>query len=116
MYKNVASAGGKWILPKKRNAIYRRDEFTCVYCGRGKRDGVLLTIDHLLPQALGGTNRAKNLVTACRSCNAKKGKKSLRQFFSWLRKLGIDTDKISLRIRRTTARKLNGTTCRVKRI
>jgi 5-methylcytosine-specific restriction endonuclease McrA len=32
-----------------------------------------LTIDHVFPVALGGTNDIANLVTACRACNLTKG-------------------------------------------
>jgi hypothetical protein len=34
-----------------------------------------LTIDHIMPVALGGTNEIGNLVTACRTCNLTKGAK-----------------------------------------
>lgn len=31
------------------------------------------SIDHVVPQHLGGTNRLKNLVFACYDCNHRKG-------------------------------------------
>lgn len=70
--------GSKWIRPAKRLAIYARDAFECVYCGAsGKpttilnpRGGAALTLDHLQPRELGGSNEASNLVTACCSCNS----------------------------------------------
>lgn len=40
----------------------------CVYCG----STVDLTVDHLLPLVLGGTNDERNLASACRSCNGTK--------------------------------------------
>lgn len=55
-----------------RRQIYARDGFRCVYCGRGGRS-LRLTIDHVYPVALGGTNEIGNLVTACRPCNLTKG-------------------------------------------
>jgi 5-methylcytosine-specific restriction endonuclease McrA len=67
-----------------------------------------MTIDHLLPQELGGTNETKNLVTCCKSCNSKKGHKSVRQFFAWLRQKGVNTDSIGRRIRRNIKRNLKG--------
>jgi hypothetical protein len=59
-----------------RRHVYARDGYACVYCGR--RGGRLrLTIDHVFPVALGGTNDVANLVTACRSCNLAKGARRL---------------------------------------
>jgi hypothetical protein len=55
-----------------RRQVYARDGFRCVYCGRGGRS-LRLTIDHVYPVALGGTNDIANLVTACRACNLTKG-------------------------------------------
>ena len=50
--------------------IYRRDNYTCQYCGR---NDVSMTIDHYLPVELGGTDEKDNLKTACRKCNKRKG-------------------------------------------
>ncbi len=51
-----------------RRHVYARDGYRCVYCGRKGRS-ILLTIDHVHPVVLGGTNDPGNLVTACRACN-----------------------------------------------
>ncbi|GAB4543872.1 MAG: HNH endonuclease [Anaerolineales bacterium] len=53
-----------------RREIFRRDNYTCQYCGR--RD-VTLTVDHVLPRRLGGQQIWTNLVAACPSCNHRKG-------------------------------------------
>lgn len=50
--------------------VYRRDNFTCCYCGR---NDVPMTVDHYLPQALGGETTVDNLRTSCRKCNKRKG-------------------------------------------
>jgi 5-methylcytosine-specific restriction endonuclease McrA len=64
------------VPPAIRRQIYARDRYTCVYCGRrGRR--LLLSIDHVFPVALGGTNDVGNLVTACRACNLTKGARLL---------------------------------------
>ncbi|HKG26336.1 MAG TPA: HNH endonuclease signature motif containing protein [Thermomicrobiales bacterium] len=61
-----------------RRHVYARDGFRCVFCGRkGRR--ILLTIDHVFPVALGGTNDVGNLVTACRACNLTKGAPAQRR-------------------------------------
>ena len=52
-----------------RHNIFKRDGNRCVYCG--SRDN--LTIDHVVPKAKGGRDTWYNLVTACQSCNSKKG-------------------------------------------
>lgn len=60
---------------RARFEILRRDGFTCRYCG-GKAPDVELTVDHVIPVALGGGNDPTNLVTACQRCNAGKGSTS----------------------------------------
>ena len=52
--------------------MFKRDHFTCVYCGRSAPE-VVLHVDHVLPVAEGGTNDIGNLVTACADCNLGKG-------------------------------------------
>ena len=101
---NIANNGGKWITPKRRRAIYLRDNLKCVFCGKGIEDGIVFTLDHVVPQELGGTNESTNLVTACKCCNSAKGSKTTRQFFAYLRARGTDTDKIAKRINRNKKR------------
>ncbi|RIK26955.1 MAG: hypothetical protein DCC55_39675 [Chloroflexi bacterium] len=59
--------------------ILERDGFRCVYCGYSPVDGdnVVLTVDHILPVAMGGPDRADNLVACCQSCNSQKQAKPL---------------------------------------
>lgn len=54
-----------------RFEIPRRDNFQCRYCG-GAAPDVALTVDHVIPVALGGTDEASNLVSACQPCNSGK--------------------------------------------
>ena len=58
-----------------RHLIYKRDNYECQYCG-SKKD---LTIDHVTPRSKGGDDTWTNLVTACSSCNVKKGSKTLKE-------------------------------------
>lgn len=62
-------AGRKAISRRLRYEILRRDNHTCRYCHAA--DGPL-TIDHVIPVALGGTDDPSNLVAACKDCNAGK--------------------------------------------
>lgn len=55
-----------------RFEVLRRDGFACTYCGRKPPD-VVLHIDHVIPDALGGQDTPENLRTACVDCNAGKG-------------------------------------------
>jgi 5-methylcytosine-specific restriction endonuclease McrA len=103
---NVANNGGKWIRPEKRRAIYVRDGLGCVYCGKHIDDGIELTLDHVIPTEYGGNNEAGNLVTCCKICNSSKGSKSTRQFIQFLQNKGVETSKISAKIRKHVARKL----------
>jgi len=52
-----------------RQNIFKRDDFECKYCGTNNN----LTLDHLVPRSKGGRSTWTNLVTACKTCNAKKG-------------------------------------------
>ncbi len=58
-----------------RHNVFKRDAFLCQYCGTGKD----LTLDHLIPRSKGGKSTWTNLVTACKSCNARKGDYALEQ-------------------------------------
>lgn len=69
--------GERKPIPKSvRFEVFKRDMFTCQYCGR-KAPEVVLEIDHIIPVAEGGTNDFVNLVTSCMDCNRGKGKKKL---------------------------------------
>lgn len=52
-----------------RRLVYERDEFCCVICGSTDD----LTLDHIYPWLLGGSDTEDNLRTLCRSCNSRKG-------------------------------------------
>ena len=59
----------------KRLRIYMRDKFRCQYCG--EKNGVAeLTLDHILPRSRGGDNSPVNVVTACITCNNRKGNRT----------------------------------------
>ena len=58
----------KPISNKIRFEVFKRDKFTCQYCGR-KAPEVVLNLDHIEPVAKGGTNDIFNLITSCFECN-----------------------------------------------
>jgi 5-methylcytosine-specific restriction endonuclease McrA len=57
-------------VPLSRKYILMRDRYTCQYCG--KQEAKNMTVDHVLPRALGGKSTWENLVCACRQCNNRK--------------------------------------------
>lgn len=66
----------KPISKKLRFEVFKRDKFTCQYCG-AQAPEVVLEVDHIVPISQGGTNDIMNLVTSCFDCNRGKGKKIL---------------------------------------
>lgn len=54
------------------SALFSRDRHVCAYCGERYRERDL-SRDHVIPAHAGGEDRWMNVVTACRSCNIRKG-------------------------------------------
>ena len=70
-------------MPKRKNIgkklrfeIFKRDEFTCQYCGSHPPKAIL-EVDHIVPVIKNGTNDIDNLVTSCFDCNRGKSANSL---------------------------------------
>lgn len=59
------------VSKRLRYEILRRDGHACRYCGAGAPEAKL-TVDHVRPVALGGTDDPSNLVAACGDCNSGK--------------------------------------------
>lgn len=59
-----------------REDIIRRDNSICHICG-GSVEPRDLTLDHVIPLALGGDDIASNVKVAHRECNRRKGSKPL---------------------------------------
>lgn len=70
-----------------RKEIFRRDNYTCQYCGNSSRD---LTIDHVTPKHMGGDHSWSNVVTACSFCNHKKGGRTIKQARMQLLRIPLD--------------------------
>jgi 5-methylcytosine-specific restriction endonuclease McrA len=52
-----------------RLEIFKRDQYTCQYCGKVTRN---LTLDHVIPRYRGGQHTWENVVSACVPCNRRK--------------------------------------------
>lgn len=116
---------GKAILRKSTRQIdqrvswrvFRRDNFTCRYCGDDKSP---MTVDHLILWEDGGPSIEANLVCSCRKCNKTRGNMKIKDWLDspyyekvsasldqddWMQNetLGFQhvLDKIPLRIHRT---------------
>lgn len=59
----------KKLGPGVTRAVWDRDGWECRDCG-SHRD---LTVDHITPVVLGGSDDMDNLRTLCKSCNSRKG-------------------------------------------
>lgn len=55
-----------------KHRLFARDRHVCAYCG-GHFVELELTVEHILPVSRGGRHEWTNVVTACRSCNTRKG-------------------------------------------
>jgi hypothetical protein len=64
------------LSKKLRFEIFKRDVFTCQYCG-AHPPAVILEVDHIVPVASDGGNDEDNLVTSCFDCNRGKAARPL---------------------------------------
>lgn len=73
------------IVAFSRRNVFKRDHFTCQYCGcrPGSEE---LTIDHVVPRSRGGISSWTNCVLACIDCNSRKANRTPEQSGMPLRK------------------------------
>lgn len=65
------------LSKKIRFEVFKRDSFTCQYCGRSAPD-IILNVDHIQPVSKGGDEEdITNLITSCFDCNSGKGAREL---------------------------------------
>ena len=62
------------VVFSRRN-LYKRDRYTCQYCG-AQPGAAELTIDHVLPRSRGGVSSWVNCALACVSCNKRKANRT----------------------------------------
>lgn len=59
-----------WDFPPDiKEKIFKRDNYKCVVCGKGKAEGVELCADHIKPKDKGGDNTIDNGQTLCMEHN-----------------------------------------------
>ncbi len=65
---------------KKVITLLLRDGCNCSYCDVKFELVPDITLDHVVPKSLGGTNANTNILLSCITCNANKGNMLLTQF------------------------------------
>jgi 5-methylcytosine-specific restriction endonuclease McrA len=63
-----------------KEQIFKRDNYKCIVCGRGREDGVEIHADHKIPIEKGGTNTIDNGQTLCSEHNFLKKTYSQTEF------------------------------------
>jgi 5-methylcytosine-specific restriction endonuclease McrA len=68
-------------FPKEvKEEIFKRDNYKCIFCGRGREDGVEIHADHRIPLDKNGTNTLENGQTLCSEHNFLKKTYSQTEF------------------------------------
>lgn len=63
---------GRGHVGLSKYRLFARDRHICAYCG-ARCPEADLTVEHIVPISRGGRHDWTNVVTACRSCNTRKG-------------------------------------------
>ena len=66
LYKNREL---EYFTEEQKKTILERDDYRCVMCGKGIKDGVELHVDHIKPKHLGGEATIENGQTLCAKHN-----------------------------------------------
>ena len=74
-----------------KNDLYGKQEGFCNGCSEHFQIRNL-TVDHIEPKSLGGTDHPKNLQLLCQACNSTKGQGTQEQLIERLKAQGIRTD------------------------
>jgi 5-methylcytosine-specific restriction endonuclease McrA len=64
----ITKAGGRYTL-KEWNELCAKYNFTCLCCTKK----TILTPDHIIPVAKGGSSSIRNIQPLCQICNSRKG-------------------------------------------
>ena len=98
----------QWIRQTTRERIYLRDGHTCMWCEDSvyNTPGIELTLDHVVPQAIGGDNKVTNLVTACRTCKCSRQDTPVKAFAQSLADRGKNPKRVANRVRNAQRRVL----------
>jgi len=70
--KMVKAVALEDFSPSVKKRIFKKDNYSCVICGRGKKEGVEIHADHIKPKELGGKAEIENGQTLCAQHNFQK--------------------------------------------
>lgn len=88
-------------LNGRRRKIWSKTGGKCWYCGHelwlkrpdSSKDAYYLTLDHIIPQHVGGDDSLTNMVPCCRPCNSRKRERTVEQMrWSIGKALGVSFD------------------------
>jgi 5-methylcytosine-specific restriction endonuclease McrA len=74
----VPSRAWRQVPALSNPKLFARDRNVCAYCG-GTFDTHHLTREYIVPTSRGGLDSWMNCITACRSCNGRKGNRLLHE-------------------------------------
>ena len=74
-------AGGTFTQ-QEWEALCKYYDYTCLRCGR-QEPAIELTVDHVIPLSMGGSNSIDYIQPLCRSCNARKRTKAVDYRKEW---------------------------------
>jgi 5-methylcytosine-specific restriction endonuclease McrA len=72
--------GGQGRRERRAAASISADGWTCHYCRALDIPRDKLTVDHIIPKALGGPNAKWNRVLCCQRCNVRKSDQTYEEF------------------------------------
>lgn len=75
-----------------RTIVRQKRGVRCFYCGKILSEGEL-TVDHIIPQEIGGPTITNNLVPACKECNCEKSNMNAIQYSKYLKRRTSDAKK-----------------------
>lgn len=109
----------KSLSKSVRFEVFKRDSFTCQYCGK-KAPDTILHIDHINPVSKGGDNEVINLVTSCEACNLGKSDRllsdstSIEKQRAQLEELNVRREQLEMMLAwRDSLRELNNETVEI---
>ena len=79
--RKMAKTDSRGVKFSRRN-VYQRDGYRCQYCGE-KKPARELSYDHVVPRCAGGRTVWENIVSACKSCNARKDDQTCDEAGMW---------------------------------